>query len=135
VIQNIEREVNEMRKKITALLLGVVLAASAVTPALATTINFDITVPNDPFSRRTRKSDNEQRFYVTGTFFNSNNAYLDCVSYQTNDGYIQSYSARIRSSSNRSSAAYRSYARYGVDYHIRGNSPTVGFRVRGRYTP
>ena len=59
-----------LSKKLKKVILGFVTAlclTGSAMPVMADTVRFNVTVPGDPKSKRIPKSDDEQKFYVTGT--------------------------------------------------------------------
>ena len=126
---------NNLHKLMYALIATTVLMASVPVPVLAETVPFDITIPEDPLSRRAEKADSEQKFYVTGTSFNKSGT-LKCVSHKKNQpSTVYSRTASISQNSRSSSAKYRKYAEPGALYYMETSSSVSNFHVTGRYTP
>ena len=79
-----------LSKKLKKVILGFVTAlclTGSAMPVMADTVRFNVTVPGDPKSKRIPKSDDEQKFYVTGTYFSSYGT-LSCRSYQLENQHV-----------------------------------------------
>lgn len=76
----------EIKKVILGFVTALCLTGSAM-PVMADTVRFNVTVPGDPKSKRIPKSDDEQKFYVTGTYFSSYGT-LSCRSYQLENQHV-----------------------------------------------
>lgn len=121
-------------KKIMCMVAASVCIFGSTLSAYAGTSPFDITIPDDVFSLREIKDDDEQRFYVTGTSF-SQSLPVYCTSRNLNDVSISSNEAIITPASPRSSASYKKYAPYGEYYAMTARSVGTGYHILGRYTP
>lgn len=124
---------SKVKRMLCALTMGLCLVGTAV-PVCAQTVDFDITVPGDIISKKATKADSEQRFYVTGTYFNKS-GYLSCISYKYNHKAIKSNKVSISTGSRSNSGAYQSYAAPGLYYYMETTASVGGLHVRGRYTP
>ncbi len=121
-------------KKIMCIAAASMCIFGSTLSTYAGTSPFDITVPDDIFSLREIKDDDEQRFYVTGTSF-SQSLPVYCTSRHLDNVSISSYEAAITPASPRSSASYRKYAPYGEYYAMTARSIGMGYHILGRYTP
>lgn len=95
---------------------------------------FNVTVPGDPKSKRIPKSDDEQKFYVTGTYFSSYGT-LSCRSYQLENQHVFSETKDISRTAPSNKGKYKSWAKPHVYYFMSSHSSLNGMNVEGRYTP
>lgn len=100
----------------------------------ADTVRFNVTVPGDPKSKRIPKSDDEQKFYVTGTYFSSYGT-LSCRSYQLENQHVFSETKDISRTAPSNKGKYKSWAKPHVYYFMSSHSSLNGMNVEGRYTP
>lgn len=98
------------------------------------TVRFNVTVPGDPKSKRIPKSDDEQKFYVTGTYFSSYGT-LSCRSYQLENQHVFSETKDISRTAPSNKGKYKSWAKPHVYYFMSSHSSLNGMNVEGRYTP
>lgn len=103
-------------------------------PVMADTVRFNVTVPGDPKSKRIPKSDDEQKFYVTGTYFSSYGT-LSCRSYQLENQHVFSETKDISRTAPSNKGKYKSWAKPHVYYFMSSHSSLNGMNVEGRYTP
>ena len=101
---------------------------------MADTVRFNVTVPGDPKSKRIPKSDDEQKFYVTGTYFSSYGT-LSCRSYQLENQHVFSETKDISRTAPSNKGKYKSWAKPHVYYFMSSHSSLNGMNVEGRYTP
>lgn len=126
-----------MNKKIKRILCGLTASLCIVgssIPAMAQTVDFDITVPGDILSQRAEKADSEQNFYVTGDSFNKTGT-LYCTSIRRDNSSVKSNTASISPSKLSGSASYRTYATSGKYYYMTTSASVSNLHVTGRYTP
>ena len=123
-----------MKSMLCVLSASICIIGSAITANAADYIDFDVTYPNDPYSYSMRKMDDEQNFYMTGTYF-SKSGRLSGSSIQVGDKSVISYIATITPSSPRASKGYSKTAKRGFEYELHTFSNVNGINVRGRYTP
>lgn len=121
-------------KKIICIAASTLCLFGSTLSAFAGTSPFDITIPDDIFSLREIKDDDEQKFYVTGTYF-SQSLPVYCTSRHLYDASISSYEATITPASPRSSASYKKYAPANEYYAMTARSVGTGYHILGRYTP
>lgn len=121
-------------KKIFCSMAAALCLVSAAIPAAAATVEFDVTYPGDTTSPRTWKDDAEQRFYVTGTYFEES-CTLSCFSLGITDPYVISYNTSISNTNRASNAAYQSTAQAGHWFYLSTAASKSGVQVIGRYTP
>ena len=110
-----------LSKKLKKVILGFVTAlclTGSAMPVMADTVRFNVTVPGDPKSKRIPKSDDEQKFYVTGTYFSSYGT-LSCRSYQLENQHVFSETKDISRTAPSNKGKYKSWAKPHVYYHIR----------------
>lgn len=124
-------------KKALCVMATVISVAGTVSPVLADTTNFNITVSIDEKSPRAKKADSEQKFFVTGTYFNLKNSTFHAKSVNLNNSKLQSqYTAQISSGSPKATTRYGSYyAGAGVQHYLKAVGGVSGLQVKGRYTP
>ncbi len=126
-----------MRRKVKGMLcafaMGICVCGAALT-VYADTVHFDITMPHDTVSKRTMKSDSEQRFYVTGTSFHQNGV-LNCESIKLDNDSIRSEVKAISKASPKAKGAYLKKAPYNQNYYLATSSSTKDLHVCGSYTP
>jgi uncharacterized Zn finger protein len=126
-----------MRRKVKgmlcALVMGICVCGTTLT-AYADTVHFSITMPGDTVSKRTRKADNEQRFYVTGTSFHQNGT-LNCESIKIDDDSVRSEVKGISPAHPKANGVYKKRAPYNKKYYMATSSSTKNLHVCGNYTP
>lgn len=122
-----------VRKVLCVLSATMCIMGSAVPVSAADYIDFDVTYPGDQYSYAMMKMDNEQNFYMTGTYF-SKSGRLSGSSVQLNDRSVISYIATITPSNPRGSKAYSKYADRDLEYELFTFSNLNGINVRGHYT-
>lgn len=120
------------KKWICGLAAALCLTGSAVFVS-AQTVDFNITIPKDPISKRAVKADDEQKFYVTGTAFNKAGT-LKCTSSRLHST-VTSNVASISKDYPRANATYKSHAEPRYEYYMHCTASTSGLSVQGRYTP
>ncbi len=123
-----------MKSMLCVLSASICIIGSAITANAADYIPFDVTYPNDPYSYTMRKMDDEQNFYMTGTYF-SKNGRLSGSSVQVGNTSVTSYIATITPSSPRAVKGYVKRATKDLEYELHTFSNVNGINVRGRYTP
>ncbi len=132
-------------KNVKRIIVGVfacVCVANITIPTIADTVKFNITVGQkvnkDPLSKRTKKRDDEQKFYVTATAFGDIGS-VRSTSVWKNTGK-KSATITLKSSEidRKKSGVYpASNAKAGEYYYLKSvwNSGPSELNVKGRYTP
>lgn len=119
---------------VSACVLGTTMTASA------DTVNFNVTLPGDPYSYAVKKSDSEQNFYVTTTshylsgFFFAQSQQIENGSVISNQ-IGQHFHIKADKVSRRSVGTYARHADAYKSYQLVTSSSRIGMNVKGRYTP
>lgn len=132
------------KKRIIALVAGVMMLMSAMA-VYAQTVNYTITVNStgtnqDNLSKKTLKNtDGDKYFYVTPTYFNTDNSSFFAFSQQYS-GSASSQEIYVENGLDETRDGYykNGYAPGNVNYYMQtryGYSVTGTVNSRGRYTP
>ena len=124
----------KLAKKMICLIGITVCILGSVSMVSADTVRFNVTIPDDIYSYAVRKADWEQKFYVTGTAFNTDRT-LYCYSQNINDHTVKGGAATISRLDVSDSAVYEKIAVPGELYEMVTAASLSGVNVEGRYTP
>jgi len=105
-----------------------------MTTVLAGTISFSINTTGDTLSRKEKKSDGEQYFYVKGSSF-SKRGTLNCISTRHDKTSVTSNNIPLSTTGVRKKARYKSSAASDKYYFMSGTSSTKNMKVTGTYCP